>query len=218
MFLLKKDWYDFAPDIQMVEIHFTWTPRGAKPDWDRFEQTRTLQVAPDTFPQYRFAGIEIPYEVEGSAEYDLHHFFLVIQNGHEQVLPAITEEIASHEITYVDWQGDYTLVGIRWGVGDWLVSNYTLMTLDGLDLETPQYHSPYVPERIESTGLQFPQIYEFVNSCPLPHVFRGRVCGPRGASVRYAFNLLTLGTPDAEGASSRAWDNNNNHNWAATIG
>lgn len=217
MFLLKKEWRDFAPGIEMVAIYYTWTPRGEKPDWSRFGESRNLRVALDTFPLYRSVGIEIPERVNGSEDYDLHHFFMFVQDGRERVLPPITEEISSQEITYVDWQGKYTLVGARWAVGEGSMSNYTLMTLDGLELETPQYSSPYVQERVESTGLQFPQIYEFVNSCALPHVFRGRIHGPRGASVLYAFNLLSLGTPNAE-ATSETWDNNNNQNWMATIG
>ena len=217
MFLLKKEWRDFVPGIEMVAIHYTWTPRGGTPNWEDAGEMQTLGVVPDTFPFLRVAHIEIPDRVDGSEEYDLHHSFLFVQGGREQMLPPITETIATQEITYVDREGTCTLVGALWAVGDGALSNYTLLSLDGLELEPPQYNSPYIREQTEATGLQFPEIYEFVNSLPLPHVFRGKVRGPRGATVAYAFNLLSVGAPRAE-ASSERWDNNNNQNWVATIG
>jgi hypothetical protein len=216
MFVLKKDWYDFAPDIDLVEIHFTWTSWGEKPNWGRVEETRTLRVAPATSPTYRFCGIEIPRKVEGSERYDLHHFFVCVQGGREQVSPTYTEEIASQEITYEDWQGEYTLVGIRWAVGDCSFANYTLLELDGLGLELPQYQNPYIWEKTESSGLEFPQIYELVKSRSLPHVFRGKVHGPRGSLVQYHFHLLTLAGPAAEGGRE-VWNTNNKRNWMVTI-
>jgi hypothetical protein len=217
MFVLKKDWRDSALGIDMVQIHFTWTRPGEMPDWDRLEETRTLQVVPGTSPAYRFCGLELPDRVEGAEQYDLHHFFFYVQGGRGQVSPTYTEAIASQEVAYEDRRGEHTLVGIRWTIGDWSVSNYTLLSLDGLDLQLPSYQNPYTPEGMPSGGLEFPYIYEFVNSCPLPRVFRGKVQGPRGALVQYDWHLMTRGAPRAD-QDKEVWDTNQAQHWQVTIG
>ena len=214
MFVLKKDWQDFAPDVDMVKIHVTWTPSGEKPNWDQVEETWPLQMVPGTSPIDRVCGIEIPRQVAESERYDLHYFFVYVQGGRAQVSPTYTEEIASQEITYEDRSGEHTLVGIRWTVGDWRFTNYTLLELDGLALDLPKYQNPYTQE-IQSTGLEFPRIYEFVKSRPLPHVFRGKVHGPRGSLVHYHFHLLTLGGTAQQ--DREIWDTNNEQNWQVKI-
>jgi len=216
MFVLKKDWRDFAPNIEMVQIHFTWALRGQQPDWERIEETRTLRVVPDTVPPYRVCGIELPNEVEGSDQYDLHYSFVYVQGGREQFLPPVKEEIANQEIRYEDLKGKYTLVGIRWAAGDWTFSNYTLLNLEGLGLDLAQNQSPYSPSNLEPTGIEFPQIYEFVKSRPLPHVFCGKVHGPRGTLVAYQLHLLTRGGPGTD-RDTEVWDTNGNRGWLVTI-
>jgi hypothetical protein len=216
MFTLKKDWVDQVPGVDMVEIHFTWSPAGEKPDWDRLEETRTLRPVPGTSPTYRVCGIEIPREVEGGDPYDLHHFFVYVQDRRELVSPTYAEEIGSREITYEDRQGLYTLVGTRWAVGDWLFPNYTLLPLAGLELELPTYSNPYTPGASPGSGLELPRIYEFVKSRPLPHVFRGKVHGPRGAAVQYHLHQLTVGGPTPQ-HDRETWNTNNDRSWTVTI-
>jgi hypothetical protein len=215
MFVLMKDWWDPGPGIDMVEVHYTWSLPGKRPDWDQREETQTLQRLASA-PAHRACGIEVPREVDGLDRYDLHHFFVYVENGREQVSPIWREEIASREISYEDRHNVHTLVGVRWAIGDWTFSNYTLLELEGLALKLPTYQNPHTPEQGESTGLEFPRIYEFVNSHPLPHVFGGKVHGPRGATVQYHYHLLTLGGPSAD-QDRETWNTNNDQNWTVTI-
>ena len=34
LFGLRKTWVDPTPGIEMVQVHYAWTPPGQDPDWD----------------------------------------------------------------------------------------------------------------------------------------------------------------------------------------
>ncbi|MEW6299801.1 MAG: hypothetical protein AB1671_19075, partial [Thermodesulfobacteriota bacterium] len=41
-FYIKKTFVDNAPDIELVNIHYTWTPLGQPPDWEAHRETRMM--------------------------------------------------------------------------------------------------------------------------------------------------------------------------------
>jgi len=41
-FYMKRTFIDNAPDIETVNIHYTWTPLGQQPDWETHRETRMM--------------------------------------------------------------------------------------------------------------------------------------------------------------------------------
>ena len=41
-FYLKKTFIDPQPGIEQVNIHYTWTPLGERPNWEAHRETRAL--------------------------------------------------------------------------------------------------------------------------------------------------------------------------------
>src|SRR5215468_2216956 len=41
-FYIKRTYVDNAPDIELVNIHYTWTPLGQQPDWEAHRETRAM--------------------------------------------------------------------------------------------------------------------------------------------------------------------------------
>ena len=58
---LRRTWVDPAPGIEMVQIHYAWTPAGGQPDWEDVD-TRVLTPS-DASPGLRSAVIEVPRRV-----------------------------------------------------------------------------------------------------------------------------------------------------------
>jgi hypothetical protein len=208
LFGLRKTWFDPAPGIEMVQLHFTWTPPGVEPDWDGAE-TRVL-TPNGASPGLRTAVIEAPRLLDGSREYLLHHFFFVVRGTDWVSSPVFTEEIVARELVYTDAEGRWTHVGIGWGVSPGAAGlaapNYTAAALDGLPFDDGGAGAPPEPA----------PIHEFVQAQPLPHVFRGLVWGPRGAELRYAFHLLRAGSPRPE-EDVEIWDDNGGRGWNLTL-
>lgn len=204
---MQTFWFDREAATEMVEVHYTWTPLGSQPDWDRHKETEVLGVHPGTAPAYRSCSIELPKTVEGEPRYLLHSFFLVIgRDGHQEFTQPVTEEIGSRDVTLADPEGRYTAVALSWSIHDWSAPNYHFMALEGLPLELPA--SP--------PGGRMPEIYEFVRAVPLPHLFRGRIWGPKGATVHVAYHLLHFGSPNPQD-DMEAWDNNAGRNYQFSI-
>jgi len=208
LFGLRKTWFDPAPGIEMVQLHFAWTPPGQEPDW---ESAESRVMTPDAAsPRLRTAVIEAPRQLDGGREYLLHHFFFVVRGTDWVSSPVFTEEIVTREIGYVDEHGRWTHVGIAWGVspGDPLLAapNYTAAAMDGLPFEEPGAGAPAEPA----------PIHEFVRAQPLPHVFRGLVWGPRDAEVRYVFHLVHAGSPRPED-DGEAWEDDGGRAWVLTL-
>jgi hypothetical protein len=208
LFGLRKTWNDPGPGIDMVQLHYAWTGPGQEPDWDAGD-CRVL-TSSEAFPDLRTAVIEVPRQVDGSRGYALHHFFFVVHGTETSTSPVITEEIVAREVTYTDETGDWTSVGIGWGVSpgvpDLASPNYTAAAMDGLAFEGAPAGAPPEPA----------QIYEFVRAQPLPHVFRGLVWGPRGFELRYVFHLVRAGSPRPED-DKETWDHNDGSGWTLTL-
>ncbi len=208
LFGLRKTWNDPGPGIDMVQLHYAWTGPGQEPDWDAGD-CRVL-TSSEAFPDLRTAVIEVPRQVDGSRGYALHHFFFVVHGTETSTSPVITEEIVAREVTYTDETGDWTSVGIGWGVSpgvpDLAAPNYTAAAMDGLAFEGAAAGAPPEPA----------QIYVFVRAQPLPHVFRGLVWGPRGFELRYVFHLVRAGSPRPED-DKETWDHNDGSGWTLTL-
>src|ERR1700747_209938 len=41
-FYLKKPYVDNGPGIELVNIHYTWTPLGEMPNWEAHRETRMM--------------------------------------------------------------------------------------------------------------------------------------------------------------------------------
>jgi hypothetical protein len=207
-FALRRTWVDPVPGIEMVQIHYAWTPPGAEPDWDDAD-TRVLTPS-DAAPGLRTAVIEVPRRVAGSTDYRLHHFFFVVRGAATSSSPVFTEEIVAREIVHVDVTGDWTHVGIQWGVSpgspDLAAPNYTAAAMDGLSFEDGDAGAPPEPA----------PIHEFVRAQPLPHVFRGLVWGPRGFDLQYVFHLVRAGSPRAED-DTEVWADDGGRPWTLTL-
>jgi hypothetical protein len=204
VFGLRKSFVDPGPGIALVQLHYTWSPRGVPPDWAGGDE---VVLAPLAGP-LRTAVLEVPRTVDGAAEFTLHHFFFLVTATDRSSSPVFSEDIVTREVTYEDPTGAYTAVGIVWSAvepsPDLGVPNYTSTTMDGLPFES----AGAAPE----DG----SIYEFVRAQPLPHVFRGLVWGVRGTQVRYGYHLIRHGLPDPAG-NTESWDDNDGAGWTVDL-
>lgn len=41
-FYIKRSYVDTQPGIELVNIHYTWTPVGQQPDWEAHRETRAM--------------------------------------------------------------------------------------------------------------------------------------------------------------------------------
>jgi hypothetical protein len=205
LFGLRKAWVDPVPGIEMVQIHYAWSPVGGDPDWD--DADSMVLAADAERPGVRSAVLDVPRAVAGEPEYALHHFFFVVRGTDRDSSPVVTEVVTPHDVVHEDADGELTHVGLVWGVpqpatGLDAAPNYTSATLDGLDFGEG-------PEGGTDTAAR---MFDFVSSRPLPHVFRGRVWGIRGARVEYVLHLVRSGSPDPADDVER-WDDNGGQRW-----
>ena len=208
LFGVRKSWWDPGPGIELVQLHYAWTPAGGEPEWEAAE-TRVLTPV-DGSPGLRTAVVEVPRQVEGSRDYLLHHFFFVVQGTDWTSSPVFTEEIIAREVVYADVDGAWTHVGIGWGVNSGepvsVAPNYTAAAMDGLSFEQPGAGAPPEPAAIS----------EFVQAQPLPHLFRGLVWGPRGSELTYVFHFVRAGSPHPED-DTEIWDANGGIGWTLSL-
>jgi hypothetical protein len=208
VFGMLKTWIDPGPDIALVQVHYTWSPHGAEPEWDGAEQA-VLAPHPAA-PGLRTTVLDLPRYVDGRSEYSLHHFFFVVRANDQAASPVLTEEVVSREIAYEDADGELTSVGVIWSAvearDDLAVPNYTSAAMDGLPFQSPG----------TGTSPEEGDLYEFVRAQPLPHTFRGTVWGLRGSQVRYGYHLLRKGGPDPADDVER-WDDNAGTGWTVTL-
>jgi hypothetical protein len=114
---IEKEYYDYADDIEGVNIHYVWTPLGGVADWENQRVTRFMprvQSSPlaltassplnakdgyPPLPRLRKKLLKLPLQILDPATntlsdtYLLHHYFEVFQDGHRHYSPLYTEEI-----------------------------------------------------------------------------------------------------------------------------
>jgi hypothetical protein len=154
-FYLKKVFVDQEPNIEHVNIHYTWTPRGYPPDWAAHRETRAMPrggvyfrgmggLAADASGAAQAGAAErvevaddgvrrkilrLPNSLaeNGSTHehYTLHHYFEVFRHGRACNTQLYSEDIVTKEIEYIDYVGNVGGMCIYWSIGDWDAPQYT---------------------------------------------------------------------------------------------
>jgi predicted alpha/beta superfamily hydrolase len=201
--LLQKEWVDQQDAIERVALRYAISLRDETPCPASF---REVEMIPEEggARNRRVRVLELPRRFQGQERYFLHHHFRFMSaGGREEQSDSFCEEIVADEsFTFVDYEGAYTNICIHWSIDGWGAPNYSAMFVDGISLDHPLsslhlYRRSQDREYIEGR-------FRLLQSMPLPHVFRGKVHGPRGAQVNYCYHIVA-NRPDE---SFAFWDNN----------
>lgn len=115
---LEKEFYDYADNIEGVNIHYVWTPLASVPDWEHQRATRFMPLvrsavsedhaaapqpesASSRGPRVRKKILKLPLRIFDpqsglfTDRYLLHYYFEVFQDGHRYYSPLYTEEIST---------------------------------------------------------------------------------------------------------------------------
>ena len=115
---LEKEFYDYADNIEGVNIHYLWTPLGGVADWEHQRETRFMPLVQSAgvdvhallaasgasgLPQIRLRKkiVKLPLRIVDpdtgvfTSRYLLHHYFEVFQDGHRHYSPLYTEEVST---------------------------------------------------------------------------------------------------------------------------
>jgi hypothetical protein len=114
---IEKEFYDYADDIEGVNIHYVWTPLESEADWENQRVTRFMPRVQSSLteastalsantadgssstPRLRKKILKLPLQIADPANnihttsYLLHHYFEVFQDGHRHYSPLYSEEI-----------------------------------------------------------------------------------------------------------------------------
>jgi hypothetical protein len=212
---MKRQWLDQEPGIDAVYIHYTWSPLDNGPDWQNHHETRPMEKnavlkegmggtilvdlcqtevkerrakAPDNA---RVRVIKLPTGMwnprtnQWSEQYLFHHYYEVHQNGSVWNTEHFTEEIVSHDVEYVDWDGNVVGTCAHWSVFDFDATQYCPSEIPefidrfGPDSEFRSYKFYNHPDRSHFLRCKATMIREL----PLPHRWRSKVWGPKNAKV-----------------------------------
>jgi hypothetical protein len=123
-YYLEKEFYDYADDIEGVNIHYLWTPIDGVADWENQRATRfmplvqqpppsdsdlhvpTAEVPSSPSARLRKKILKLPQRIldpeSGTLTdcYLLHHYFEVFQDGHRHYSPLYTEEVVTGSGTH----------------------------------------------------------------------------------------------------------------------
>jgi hypothetical protein len=97
-YLVEKWFYDYADNIEAVNIHYACTPLGQVPDWDR---QRTTCFLPLVETRIRRKLLKLPARIldtnsgELRDRYLLHHYFEIFVDGDTVYSPLYTEEVVT---------------------------------------------------------------------------------------------------------------------------
>jgi hypothetical protein len=92
---VEKSFFDYAGDIEAVNIHYVVTVIGNVPDWENYRATRFMPMAEGGT---RKKLLKLPRQIESTAgpptaRYLLHYYFEIFQDGDRHYTPLFTEEI-----------------------------------------------------------------------------------------------------------------------------
>jgi len=154
-FYMKKVFQDLEPDIELVNIHYTWSALGQPPDWAAHRETRMMPrggvflrglggttlddsglshqtVAervelPDDGVRRKVLRLPNSIPVNGShhEEYGFHYYFEIFRHGHQYHGPLFTEDIVTKEIEYIDYAGNLGGMCVYWSIDDWDTAQYS---------------------------------------------------------------------------------------------
>jgi hypothetical protein len=113
-YYLEKEFYDYADDIEGVNIHYVWTPRDGVADWENQRETRFMPLvqSSSSLPatgvisaspaRLRKKILKLPQHILDpqsgtlTSRYLLHHYFEIFQDGRRHYSPLYTEEIVTN--------------------------------------------------------------------------------------------------------------------------
>ena len=93
---VEKRFYDYADNIEAVNIHYALTLIGGIPDWEHYRCTRYMPIVND---HSRIKVLRLPRQITSAdadmpaARYLLHYYFEIFQDGDRHYTPLFTEEI-----------------------------------------------------------------------------------------------------------------------------
>lgn len=93
---IEKWFYDYAENIEAVNIHYACTPLGEIPDWNSQRATRFLPLVED---RLRRKVLKLPARIldsnsgEFCGRYLLHHYFEIFADGDTHYSSLYTEEV-----------------------------------------------------------------------------------------------------------------------------
>jgi hypothetical protein len=95
---IEKWYYDYAENIEAVNIHYACTPLGEIPDWNNQRATRFLPLVES---HLRRKVLKLPLRIpdpnrgELSDRYLLHHYFEIFADGDTRYSSLYSEEIVT---------------------------------------------------------------------------------------------------------------------------
>jgi len=95
---VEKWFYDYADNIEAVNIHYACTPLGQVPDWNRQRTTRFLPLVGN---RMRRKLLKLPARIldtnsgELHDRYLLHHYFEIFADGDTHYSRLYTEEVVT---------------------------------------------------------------------------------------------------------------------------
>jgi hypothetical protein len=126
--------------------------------------------------------------------YLFHHYFQVHQHGRVWTTDLYSEEIVSQDIEYVDWVGNVSGACAHWGVFDFDAQQYVpsetqeFIERFGQDHEFRSFKFYRYPNRDHFIR----QKATLMREIPLPHRWRSKVWGPRGAEVTQGWHIAFI--------------------------
>jgi len=199
---IKKEWVDQEDGIDKVTFNMTLGHLNAPADWSH---TQTFIMMPEwgQIPLKRTWIVRLPTHLDGKDRYLFHYFFQIYySNGTERVSNAFTQMLMPREFEYIDHSGDFVHVRLYWSVGSWTYPQNTELEVDGIDWgsEFSVSNAPYRgTDRLYHNGR-----FLVMQRVAIPRRFRGIIWAPKGAEIRYCFQMVRhIG----EGFEL-VWDNN----------
>ena len=95
---IEKWYYDYAENIEAVNIHYACTPLGEVPDWNNQRSTRFLPLVET---RLRRKALKLPIQVLDSSSgqltdrYLLHYYFQIFADGDTLYSSLYTEEVCT---------------------------------------------------------------------------------------------------------------------------
>jgi len=208
---LRKEWIDQEDGIEKVTFNMTLGPVNLPADWSR---TQTFVMMPEwgTSPLRRTWIVRLPTHLEGHDQYLFHYFFQTYHtNGEERVSSMFAQLIQPREIEYVDYGGELVNVRLHWSIGDWSYAQDTELEAEGIEWGS-EFSVSSAPYRTKDRLYQNGRIL-VMRRLPVPRRFHGLIWAPKGAEIRFCFQLVRH-RPEGQ---DLLWDNNFGKNYSLTI-
>ena len=207
-FYLRKEWIDLDENVKNVHIYYTVTNLNENPIWEN-AQKREMFIEPGGEPKVRSKVIKLPRNLNGEENYLLYYYFEIFTTNDivQQSKVFVEEVISDDSFTYIDYDGNFTNICLYWSINGWHAPNYSAMFIDGIALDNP-FSSLHFYKRSNDYEYLWGRS-QLLKSIPLPHIFRGRVHGPKNSRSDYCYHIVSKTVDHDYGF----WDNNNGWNF-----